>query len=79
MFDRKTRLLLMLGLLNDAYGDARTIILNLRDFIASHPEMREEIEEFKLYELLNQASELEREIDDVMMRIKKEVEERSRA
>jgi hypothetical protein len=69
----------MLGLLNDAYGDARTIILNLRDFIASHPEMREEIEEFKLYELLNQASELEREIDDVMMRIKKEVEERSRA
>ncbi len=74
MFDRRTRLLLMLGVLNDAFGDARTIALNLRDFIGSHPEMRDEVEEFKLIDLLNRAIELEKEIDEVMMKIKKEVE-----
>ena len=73
MFDRKTRLLLMLGMLNDAYGDARTITINLKDFIASHPEMSE-IEEFELLKLLNHASDLEKEIDEIMMKIKREVE-----
>jgi len=74
MLDRKSKLLLMLGLLNDAYGDARTITLNLRDFIASHPEMSEEIEEFELFKLLNHATDLEKEIDEIMMKIKKEIE-----
>lgn len=74
MFDRKTKLLLMLGLLNDAYGDARSITFNLRDFIASHPEMNEVIEEFELFRLLNHAIDLEKEIDETMMKIKKEIE-----
>ncbi len=74
MFDRKTRLLLMLGVLNDAFGDARTIALNLKDFIASHPEMKDEIEEFNLVDLLNRAIELEKDVDEVMMKIKREVE-----
>ncbi|MBO8182276.1 MAG: hypothetical protein H0Z28_05720 [Archaeoglobus sp.] len=74
MFDRKTKLLLILGLLNDAYGDARTITINLKDFIASHPEMSDEIEEFELFKILNQASDLEKEIDEIMMKIKREVE-----
>jgi hypothetical protein len=76
MFDRKTRLLLILGVLNDAYGDARTMAMNLRDFITSHPEM-DEIEEFELFKILNQASNLEKEIDEVMGKIKREIELRS--
>ncbi len=74
MFDRKTRLLLILGLLNNAYGDVRSISLNLKDFIASHLDMKDEIEEFKLIELLDRASELEKEIEEIMMEIKREVE-----
>jgi hypothetical protein len=73
MFDRETRLLLILGLLNDAFAEARSISVNLRDFIGSHPEMGEEIEEFELLDLLNQVSELERRIDELMSSIKKEV------
>ncbi len=73
MFDRKARLLLLLGLLNDAYADAKTISVNLKDFIGSHPEMRDEVEQFKLLDLLNDVSDLERRIDDIMTSIKKEV------
>jgi peptidoglycan/xylan/chitin deacetylase (PgdA/CDA1 family) len=73
MFDRKTRLMLILGLLNDAFGDVRSIMANISDFIGSHPEMREEIEEFKLNDILNHALNLEREIDEVMSKLKREI------
>lgn len=73
MFDRKSRVFLMLALLNEAYGDVRSIITCLSDFIASHPEMKEEVEEFKLEEILNSALELERKILDAMEEMKKVV------
>ena len=75
MFDRKSRVMLMLALLNEAYGDVRSIITCLEDFINSHPEMQEEIEEFKLKELLDEAVELERKILDVMENMKRVVYE----
>jgi peptidoglycan/xylan/chitin deacetylase (PgdA/CDA1 family) len=46
---------------------------NISDFIGSHPEMREEIEEFKLNDILNHALNLEREIDEVMSKLKREI------
>jgi|Deesub1362A_J573_1020465.scaffolds.fasta_scaffold00028_83 hypothetical protein len=64
----------MLGVLNYAFGDARTIALNLKDFIASHPDMKDEFEEFDFIKLLDMVSDLEREIDGVMAKIKKEIE-----
>ena len=75
MFDRKSRIMLMLALLNEAYGDVRSIIACLEDFINSHPEMREEIEEFKLGDLLDDAIELEKKILDVMENMKRVVYE----
>ncbi len=75
MFDRRSRVFLMLALLNEAYGDVRSIVTNLSDFIGSHPEMKDEIEEFRLEEILNSAIELERKILDVMEEMKKVVYE----
>jgi len=68
MFDRKTRLMLMLGLLNDAYAEVRSIVVSVSDFIGSHPEMREEVEEFKLGEIVEEAMKLEKKIFEVMKR-----------
>ncbi len=73
MFDRRSRVFLMLALLNEAYGDVRSMITCLSDFIASHPEMKDEIEEFGLEEILDSALELERKILDVMEEMKKVV------
>ena len=75
MFDRKARVMLMLALLNEAYGDIRSIVTSLEDFISSHPEMRDEIEEFKLRELLSEAVNLERKILDAMESMKRVVYE----
>lgn len=72
MFDRKTRGMLVLGLLNDAYGDVRTIIYYLNDFRLSHPEM-EEIKEFGLDEVIDKAIELQDAILKNMERIKAEI------
>lgn len=75
MFDRKTRIMLMLALLNEAYGDIRSIITSLEDFISSHPEMKDEIEEFELGDLLEDAINFERKLLDIMERIKRVVYE----
>ncbi|WP_457591704.1 hypothetical protein [Geoglobus sp.] len=72
MFDRKTRMMLILGVLNDCFGDIRTTITNLSDFVGSHPDF-EEIDELELREILNMAIELERKIVDAMDRAKKEI------
>jgi len=72
-FDRKTKLLLLLGVLNDAYADAASTIVNLQDFVSSHPDMQEEIDEFDVISILNKAKELEKLILEVMDRIKSEV------
>ncbi len=72
MFDRKTRLMLILGLLNDCFGDVRSTMVNLSDFISSHPDF-EEIDEFGLRDLLKDVEELDRKIVEIMDRIKKEV------
>jgi hypothetical protein len=73
MFDRKTRLLLVLGLLNDAYTETKSIIVFISDFIKSHPEMRE-IKEYELDKILNDAISLEKRIFDVMSELKREIE-----
>ncbi len=75
MFDRKSRVMLMLALLNEAYGDIRSILTCLEDFINSHPEMKDEIEEFGLKELLNDAVNFEKKLLDVMESMKRVVYE----
>ncbi|AIY90853.1 hypothetical protein [Geoglobus acetivorans] len=72
MFDRKTRMMLIMGVLNDCFGDVRTTIANLSEFIASHPDFKE-IDELELREILNKAYELERKILETMDKAKKEV------
>jgi hypothetical protein len=73
MFDRKTKLMFLLGLLNDAYAEAKSIIVSVSDFIESHPEMRDEIEEFRLAEVVSEATNLEKKIFDIMEELKKEI------
>jgi hypothetical protein len=72
MFDRKSRLMLMLGVLNDCYGDVRTAVLNLSDFIGTHPEFQE-IDEMGVRGVLEDAKRLEEKILKVMDEIKKEI------
>ena len=72
MFDKKTNAMLILGLLNDAYGDVKSIVYYLNDFRMSHPEM-EEIKEFELNKIIEKTIELENLILDSMNRIKNEV------
>jgi hypothetical protein len=68
--DEKTRVLLILGLLNDAFGDVRQMIYYLNDFILSHPEMSEEIEKFGLKDVIEKAQELEKLILNIMENLK---------
>ncbi len=75
MFDRKAKLMLMLALLNEIYGDVRAITTGLEDFLKSHPEMREEIEEFGLLTLLERANDFEKTLLKVMEDIKREIYE----
>lgn len=77
MFDREAKAMLILGLLNDAYGDARTIIHYLNDFRVSHPEMKE-IKEFGLDEVIDKAIELQNVILKTMEKIKVEIYGKSR-
>lgn len=74
-FDEKARAMLMLGLLNDAFGDLRNIIYYLQDFVMSHPEMAEELDKLGLMEILQDARELERKILESMEKLKKIVYE----
>lgn len=64
--------MLMLGALNDCYGDIRTAVLNLSDFISTHPEFQE-IDEMGVREVLEGARKLEEKILKVMDEIKKEI------
>ncbi len=73
MFDRKTRMMLLLGVLNDCFGDVRTTIGNISDFMASHS--FEEMEELGLREILEKAQELEKKILEAMDKAKKEIYE----
>ncbi len=71
MFDRKTRMMLLLGVLNDCFGDVRSTIANISDFMASHS--FEEMEELELREILQKAQELEKKILEAMDKAKKEI------
>ena len=73
MFDEKSRAMLMLVMLNDIFADAASSVRNLRDFIASHPEMRGEMEKYGMIELLEKAEEFEKSVIEVMDRLKKVV------
>ncbi len=75
MFDRKAKLMLMLALLNEIYGDVRAITTSLEDFLKSHPEMREEVEKFGLLTLLERANDFEKTLLKVMEDIKREIYE----
>ncbi len=75
MFDRKAKLMLMLALLNEIYGDVRAITTSLEDFVKSHPEMGEEMEEFGLINLLERATDFEKTLLKVMEKIKREIYE----
>jgi len=72
MFDRKTNAMLILGLLNDAYGDVRTMIHYLNDFRLSHSEM-EELKEFELDKVIDKAIELQNSILKSMEKVKVEI------
>ncbi len=73
MFDEKSRATLMLLVLNDVFADTASSVRNLRDFVASHPEMREEMERYGLLRILEMAEELERNVLEVMDELKKVV------
>lgn len=72
--DEKARAMLMLGLLNDAFGDVRGMLYYLQDFVMSHPEMKDEMEEFGLNEVVEMAKELERKILEKMDVLKRVIE-----
>jgi len=69
MFDRKYRLMLLLSLLNEAYSELKSIVVNLEEFITLHSE-----EDVKLKELLDDFTNLEKKVIEVMNYIKKEIE-----
>jgi len=69
MLDRKYRLMLLLSLLNEAYSELKSIVVNLEEFITLHSE-----EEVKLKELLDDFTNLEKKVIEVMNYIKKEIE-----
>ncbi len=73
MFDEKSRATLMLLVLNDVFADTASSVRNLRDFVASHPEMRDEMERYGLLRILEMAEELERNVLEVMDELKKVV------
>ena len=70
MLDKKYKLILLLSFLNEAYGDLKSIILNLEEFMSLHSDMKE----FRLKELLDDYINLERKVIEVMNYIKKEIE-----
>ncbi|AIG97978.1 MULTISPECIES: cytochrome c biogenesis protein ResB [Archaeoglobus] len=60
VMDEKAKAMLMLGVLNDAFGDIRNMIYYLQDFIYSHPDWAEDFEKLGLNDVLNAARELEK-------------------
>jgi len=68
--DRKARAMLILGLLNDAYGDVRNILYYLQDFTISHASMAKDMEEFGILEIIESARELESKIVKAMDKLK---------
>ncbi|HIP57715.1 MAG TPA: hypothetical protein EYH00_00160 [Archaeoglobus profundus] len=70
MIDKKYKLILLLSLLNEAYGDLKSIVLNLEEFITLHSD----IDKFRLKELLDDFINIERKVIEVMNYIKKEIE-----
>ena len=69
--DEKAKALLMLGVLNDVFGDARNIVYYLQDFVYSHPDWVQDFEKMGLYDILNAARELERLALEKMDSLKK--------
>jgi len=70
MIDKKYKLILLLSLLNEAYGDLKSIVLNLEEFITLHSD----IDKFRLKELLDDLINIERKVIEIMNYIKKEIE-----
>jgi len=70
MLDKKYKLMLLLSLLNEAYGDLKSIVINLEEFITLHSD----IDKFRLKELLDDFIHLEKKVIEVMNYIKKEIE-----
>ncbi|WP_202319687.1 hypothetical protein [Archaeoglobus neptunius] len=71
--DRKARAMLMLGVLNDAFGDTRNMVYYLQDFVMSHVDW-DEIREFGVDEVLDSARDLEKLILEKMERLKEVIE-----
>jgi len=61
--------MLLLSLLNEAYSELKSIVVNLEEFITLHSE-----EDVKLKELLDDFTNLEKKVIEVMNYIKKEIE-----
>ncbi len=68
----------MLIMLNDIYSDVVLLVRNLKDFVASHPEMLEDMEEFGFLKTLKIAEDLENNVLDVMDRLKEVVYSKSK-
>ncbi len=66
----KAKAMLMLGLLNDAFGDVRNLIYYMRDFVNSHQDWSEDIKRYGIYEVIKHSEELEKIIARSMDRLK---------
>ncbi len=58
--DEKAKAMLMLGVLNDVFGDVRNMVYYLQDFLYSHPDWAEDFDKMGLNDVLNAARELEK-------------------
>jgi hypothetical protein len=74
VMDERAKAILMLGVLNDAFGDIRNMIYYLQDFIYSHPDWAEDFDRMGLNEVLNAARELEKLTLEKMDLLKRIVE-----
>ncbi|MCS7121136.1 MAG: hypothetical protein NZ895_00810 [Archaeoglobaceae archaeon] len=69
--DKETKALLVLGLLNEAFGDVRSMIYYIRDFVESYRDWKKELEEFGVFEVLENAERLEKIIIEKMDLLKR--------
>lgn len=74
VMDERAKAILMLGVLNDAFGDIRNMIYYLQDFIYSHPDWAEDFDRMGLNDVLNAARELEKLTLEKMDLLKRIVE-----
>jgi hypothetical protein len=72
-FDRKAKLVMSLGVLNEVYSGITSIVVDLSDFISQHPDLRDEVIEFGLEDILYKAMDLEKLVSEALSRLKKEI------